>query len=97
MLRRNSALHGEADFKPPASEHRADGMKIPTFSRWQVKNPMHSSDGDEQGSSPHPSVGTTCVGTVLRPHKASAPAVSQRGSSHAFYTGDSLFLGNGDT
>lgn len=68
MLRRNSALHGEADFKPPACEHRADGMKIPTFSRWQVKNPMHSSDGDEQGSSPHPSVGT-CVGTVLRPHK----------------------------
>lgn len=26
-------------------------------------------DADKQGSSPHPSVGTTCVGTVLKPHK----------------------------
>ena len=25
--------------------------------------------GDKQGRSPHPSVGTICVGTVLRPHK----------------------------
>jgi len=43
MLRRNSALLEGADFKPPACEQRADGIEIPTLSRWQVKNPMQSS------------------------------------------------------
>lgn len=68
-LSKNSALHGEADFKPPECGHRADGIEIPMFSRWQVKHPMHSSRLAINGSSPHPSMGTTCVGTVLRPHK----------------------------
>lgn len=68
MLSKNSTLHGEADFKLPECEHRADGIEIPMFSRWQVKHPMHSSRLAINGSSPHPSVGKTCVGTILRPH-----------------------------